>query len=169
MNAHALIAELRRLVEEARSMPMSASAVVNRAELLDLLAQLDTAVDVEIADAKQVVADKDDVVAEGRREAEQLLHEARLERDRLVSDTEVYRLAQRQADDLLVEARTEAEGLRREADEYVDGRFAEFEITLDRTLETIRRGRERLAGRSELDTLGDADGDGPRLPAHLEG
>ena len=37
---HAKLAEIRRVVEQARSMPMSASAVVNRAELLELLDEL---------------------------------------------------------------------------------------------------------------------------------
>ena len=38
-----------------------------------------------------------------------------------------------------------AEGLiRHEADDYVDRKLAAFEIVLDRTLRTVRAGREKL-------------------------
>src|SRR3954447_9429031 len=104
-------------------MPMSASAVVNRAELLGLVDDLEAAISAAFDDASRVLADRDAVVDEGRREAEQLLADARNERERLVSDTEVFRLAKRHADEELEQARTEAEELRKETDEYVDGKL----------------------------------------------
>ncbi len=147
-------------------MPMSSSAVVNRAQLLALLDELEEARAGEDTEASRVLAARDHIVADARQEAEQIRHEARLEQGRLVSDTEVYRLAQRRAEEAAAAARSEAEELRREADEYVDGRLAGLEITLERTLETVKRGRERLAGRSELDALGEDD-DEDELPRHL--
>lgn len=162
----ALIQELRAVLHEARSMPMSSSAVVNRAELLSLVDRMEKACEVEMREAREVLDTRDHVVADARQEAEQILHEARLEQDRLVSDTEVYRIAQRRAEEELAVARTEAEGLRREADEYVDGKLAGFEISMQRILDTVQRGRQRLAGRSELDALREGDDDGD-LPEHL--
>ena len=46
MDVRVKLAEIRRAVEQARSMPMSASAVVNRAELLEMLGGLERAMDV---------------------------------------------------------------------------------------------------------------------------
>ena len=40
MDVHEKLDELSGLVEEARSMPMSASCIVNRAELLGLLEEM---------------------------------------------------------------------------------------------------------------------------------
>jgi cell division septum initiation protein DivIVA len=163
------LAQVRQAVEQARAMPMSASAVVNRAELLDLLGQLEGEVEQALSEADRVLRERDQVVAEGRREAEHLVADARNERDRLVSDTEVFRSAQRRAEELLAEARAEAEGLRKETDDYVDSKLATFQITLDRTTEEVRRGRERLAGRSALDSLTEDEVDRIKLPEHLEG
>ena len=162
----ALIAELRAALHEARSMPMSSSAVVNRGELLSLVDRMERACEVEMSEAREVLTTRDHVIADARQEAEQVLHEARLEQDRLVSDTEVFRIAQRRAEDELTEARSEADALRREADEYVDGKLAGFEISMQRILETVQRGRQRLAGRSELDALRESDDD-DQLPDHL--
>ena len=162
----ALIDELRAVLHEARSMPMSSSAVVNRAELLGLLDGLEKACEVEMNEAREVLSSRDHVIADARQEAEQILHEARLEQDRLVSATEVFRIAQRRAEEELTGARSEAEALHREADEYVDGKLAGFEISMQRILDTVQRGRQRLAGRSELDALREGDDGGP-LPEHL--
>ena len=168
MDVHARLAELRQAVEGARSMPMSASAVINRSEVLELVDGLEKALDAALVEARAVLADRDAVVDEGRRQADEILAEARSEREAIVSDTEVYRVAKREADALLEQARAEAEALRRETDEYVDAKLANFEITLERTTEAVKRGRERLAGRTELDALTEQEADKIRLPEHLE-
>jgi cell division septum initiation protein DivIVA len=169
VDVRAKLAEIRRVVEQARSMPMSASAVVNRAEMLELLDELGAEMDAALSEADKIRRERDDVVDDGRREAEHIIADARNERDHLVSDTEVFRLAQRRADEVVAEARNEADGLRKETDDYVDGKLANFEITLERTIEAVRRGRERLAGRSALDSLTEDEVDRIKLPEHLEG
>lgn len=150
-------------------MPMSASAVLNRADLLQLLDDLKDGLGVALGEAQNVIAERKAVIEEGRKEADQIVQDARNERERLVSDTEVFRVAKRQADEVLEQAHTESEGLRKETDEYVDGKLATFEITLDRTMEAVKRGRDRLAGRSALDSLTDDEVDKIKLPEHLEG
>jgi F0F1-type ATP synthase membrane subunit b/b' len=168
VDVHAKLAEIRQVVEEARSMPMSASAVVNRADLLSLIDELQDAIATELTDAERVVADRDAVLEEGRQQAEQILTDARNEREHIISDTEVFRLAKREADEVLAHARAESEELRKETDEYVDAKLANFEITLERTMEAVKRGRERLAGRIALDSLTDDEVDKIVLPEHLE-
>ncbi|MGZ4427808.1 MAG: hypothetical protein ACXVXC_05075 [Nocardioidaceae bacterium] len=165
---HAKLAEIRRAVEEARSMPMSASAVVNRGELLAKLDELRAAVDEAFSEGQRVVEERDAVIEEGRRQAEQIIAEARGEREKIISDTEVYRIGKRQADELQAQAQADAEGLRKETDEYVDSKLANFEITLERTIEAVKRGREKLAGRSAFDALTHDDVDQIKLPEHLD-
>ncbi len=169
MDVRTKLAEIRQVVEQARSMPMSASAVLNRGELLEMLDELETEMDQAFEEALKIKRDRDDVVAEGRREADRIIADAHNERDRLVSDTEVFRLAQRRVDEVLAEARADADGLRKETDDYVDSKLATFEITLERTIEEVKRGRERLAGRSALDSLTEDEVDRIKLPEHLEG
>jgi cell division septum initiation protein DivIVA len=130
VDVRAKLAEIRQAVEQARSMPMSASAVVNRAELLDMIRELEVEMEEAFSEASRIQRQRDEVLAEGRREAE---------------------------------------GLRKETDDYVDAKLATFEITLDRTMEEVRRGRQRLAGRSALDSLTEDEVDRIKLPEHLEG
>ena len=140
------LAELVALVEDARSMPMSASCVVNRGDVLALLTALDAALPRALEQARAVLGDQEGVVEQGRHEAQRIVAEAREERLRMLADTEV-----------LAEARATADAMRREVDDYVDGKLANFEIVLTKTLSAVERGRRKLAGKHELDELAQAD------------
>ena len=152
---HAKLAETTALVEGARAMPMSASCVVNRNDLLTLLADLETLLPDTISRAQEVLGDRQGVVDEGRREAEQIIAAAKAERRRLVEATDVYVEASSEAERLLEEARTSAESMRAEVEDYVDAKLANFEIVLTKTLSAVERGREKLSGRHELEALSD--------------
>ena len=153
VDVHAKVAEIRRQVASARAMPMSSSCVLSRPELLDQLDELAAMLTNALGDADRVISDRAAVVDQGRAEAERIIADAQIEREKLVCDTEVYRMARRAADQMLGEAQEEAAALRRETDDYVDERLAGLELSLQKTLEAVSRGRSRLQGRSELDDL----------------
>lgn len=155
--------EIAALVEAARSVPMSASCIVNRQELLDLLDLLRAELPAEVRRARVVLDERDEIVAAGHREAERVVTGGLGEHRRLVSEAGVTAAAERAAAELLAEARTAAEGLKAEAQEYVDGTLSEFERVLTRTLTTVERGRDRLRVRSGLG--GDEEGRAPDQPS----
>lgn len=151
MDVHEKLDELSRLVEDARSMPMSASCIVNRAELLGVLEELRELLPEEFRHAQLLLDDREAVVEEGRREAQRVIADAEIERDRLTSDTEVAAAAMRQAEQIQVAALEEAQTMRAEVDDYVDSKLANFEVVLDKTMAAVRRGREKLRGRTAHD------------------
>ena len=157
---------LRSAIEHARSMPMSASAVINRAEITGLLDDLEAAIDSTLTHATELVGDRDAVVAEGHSAAQEIIRQAQADREKLVSDTDVYRLAQERADELLASAKTDAEALVGETDEYVESSLANFELTLEKTLAEVRRGRARLTGGHSHALGDDSDVDDIELPEH---
>jgi len=158
---------LRSLVANARTMPMSASAVINRAEITALIDALDSAIDNTLGHAVTVVDKADEVVTASRDEAEELLRQAQAEREALVSDTDVYKLAQERADEMTAAAQRGSDELRRETDAYIEENLANFELTLERTLEAVRRGRARLMGGVVHGLADDSDVDSITLPQHL--
>lgn len=153
MDIHAKLDELTALVENARAMPMSASCVVNRSEVLEHLDELRGLLPTEISDARQVIGEKNAVIAGGREEADRIIEAARAERARLISRTEVVRDASREAERLLAAAKADAERMRLEIDDYVDSKLANFEVVLHKTLKAVEKGRAKISGRHELDSL----------------
>ena len=147
------LAELRAVIASARSMPLSASAVINRADVLAMIDRLAADLPAAFVAADKVIAAREAHVA-GHDQVEAMSSAARADRERLLADTEVVQAARRAAEEIVTAARRESEELRRETDGYVDAKLATFEISLTKTLQAVTRGRERLRGRSELDTLG---------------
>ncbi|GAA4865621.1 ATP synthase F0 subunit B [Kitasatospora terrestris] len=162
MDVQQKLDEIVSMVEKAKAMPMSASCVVNRAELTGMLRDLREAMPAELAQAQSVVADHQSMVADAQAQADQIIRGAHDERGSLISDTEVVRQAQAEADRILAEARAEVQSKRAEADDYVDSKLANFEVVLTKTLGAVGRGRVKLRGESgiyEPEAEGEGDGE----------
>lgn len=160
LNADARIEELLTWLDEAKAVPFSTSVMVHRDAFADELVALRDDLPSEIRQARLVLDDRDEVLDAARREAARITEAAQQERDRLVTESEVVRAAERRADELLATARADARRMRVEADDYIDTRLAAFEITLHKTLSTVERGRARLAERVDHgEALGDAEAD----------
>ncbi|AKJ10554.1 cell division initiation protein [Streptomyces incarnatus] len=162
MDVQKKLDEIVSTVSGARSMPMSASCVVNRAELLAMLEEVRQALPGSLAQAQELIGDREQMVEQARQEAERIISHAHAERGSLISDTEIARRSQAEADRILAEARKEAEEIRAEADDYVDSKLANFEVVLTKTLGSVGRGREKLLGTGPgLDENGYEDEDAP--------
>jgi cell division septum initiation protein DivIVA len=150
--------ELAALIESARAMPMSASCIINRAEVLEAIEGVRSALPNELTVARSVLKDRGAVVEEGRLEAQRIIDEAEAERYKLVSRTEVVKEATREAERLINAAQAETDRMRVEVDDYVDAKLANFEIILRRTLDAVEHGREKIHGRhTELEALADPE------------
>ena len=164
MNLKDKIEEIAAQIESARAMPMSASCIVNRGQLLRLLDEVRDLIPAEVARAESLLHERDDVVDEGRREAERIIAAAHAERERMLSETEVHQAAAAAAEQLREDASAEARQMRQEVDDYVDTKLANFEIVLNKTLAAVLRGRDKLHGRQEMDELADETVDDAPLP-----
>jgi len=141
-------------------MPLSSSALLNREEILELVAQMREDLPEEIKQARWVVKDREELLTKARRDSQRIVEEAEQEQLRMASREEVVKRAEAEADRILAEAREEARRMRLEAEDYVDAKLAQFEIALQRsseelaatktalgrTLEQVEGGRERLRG-----------------------
>ncbi|CAM5670049.1 ATP synthase F0 subunit B [Streptomyces aurantiogriseus] len=162
MDVQKKLDEIVTAVSSARSMPMSASCVVNRADLLALLEEVRAALPDSLAQAQELIGGREQMVEQARQEAERIIETAHAERGSLISDTEIARRSQAEADRIVAEARQEAEEIRAEADDYVDSKLANFEVVLTKTLGSVGRGREKLLGTGPgLDEQGYEDEDAP--------
>lgn len=144
MDVQERLDELAVLVEDAKSVPLSASCVLNRAQVLDLIEEIRQLLPESVMRADELLADREAVVQDGRREADRILERARGEADRMISEHEVYLAAVSEADALRHDSIQETARMRQETDDYIDSKLATFEITLHKTLQTVDRGRERL-------------------------
>ena len=153
MDAVEKLASAIKTVEEARGVPLSASCVVHRGEMLAVLDEAKAAMPDSFAKAESIVANRDKVIEEGRVQAEQMIAMAREEAAQLIEQTAIMQQAREDAKQILNQARQEASEQKQEIEEYIDSRLATLEVILNKTQEAITRGRERLAGNTDNDVL----------------
>ena len=160
MDLAARLQQMEDMIREAKSMPLSSSALLNREEMLELVAQMREVLPEEIKQARWVVKDREELLTKARRDSQRIVEEAEQEQLRMATREEVVKRAEAEADRILAEAREEARRMRLEAEDYVDAKLAQFEIALQRsseelaatktalgrTLEQVEGGRERLRG-----------------------
>ena len=145
-----LMHELDSVIEEirnAKNVPFSASAMIDRQAMLDRLEAIKSSVPEELKQARWLMRDREEVLGKAQAEAEQLLAEARGERDRLVARTEIVSQANTEADKIMERAKERDREIRMEAEDYVDAKLASFEVVLQKTLSAVVKGRESLRGR----------------------
>jgi hypothetical protein len=141
---HDLLEHLRELVETARSMPLSNSAIVNRDEALELLDDTLDRLPEELRRARWLLKEREEFLDRARREDEEIVDAARSRAEGMVQRTEVVREAQRVARITIEQAEAHGRQLRNQAEDYVDAKLAGFEATLERTLGVVQKGRRRL-------------------------
>jgi len=156
------------MVRDAKSMPLSSSALLNRDEVLDLIEDLKAALPDEIKQARWVVKDREELLAKARRDAEAMVEQARAEQLRLASHEAVMQRAKEEAERIVQEADEDARRLRLEAEDYVDAKLAQLEGTLQKiledtiasndalskTIDQVVAGREKLRGATPSSELG---------------
>jgi F0F1-type ATP synthase membrane subunit b/b' len=164
-DTESVLLHLRALLEEARQMPLSASVMVNRDQMLELVDAGLALLPTELKEARWLLRERDEYLARAQREAEALIEAGRVRAERMVERTEVVREARRAAERIVDEAEDAARKLKHEAEDYVDQKLAAFEVVLERTTATVKKGRERLqvhTGSPRLEATGtepDAEAD----------
>lgn len=141
------------MVEEARGVPLSASCVLHRGEILEVLDGARAALPNDLEAARKILASRDSLIEEGRLSAEALIASAREEVSRMIEQTAIVSAAREEAQHILDDAHLEANQEREEVEKYIDSRLATLEVILNKTSDAIARGRERLAGAGDKDVL----------------
>lgn len=165
--------QLEALVTQARSVPLSASAVIPRDEVLALIKDIKETLPAEHQQAVEIVDERERLLTEAHEKSAFIIEQAREERSRMLSRAEVVQAAEAEAKRIMDAAQTEAARLAHQADDYVDAKMANVEIVLNKLLRTIGRGREQLHKRLEahsgpvqpleLDDSGEISGPLPRI------
>src|SRR6478736_259853 len=153
MDVLVLIDKLDDLVHNAKAVPLTDQVRIDREEIYDILDQMRATIPEEIKQARWIVKERQEMLAEAKREQDRLLQEAREQAVREASQTEIVRLAERQAQEIIDEARWTARETRLEMEDWADGILATLESNLDKFLTAVRRGRERLHERSQEDVM----------------
>ena len=151
MDVLVLIDKLDDLIHNAKRtmLPGSDQVRLDREEVYDILDQMRATIPEEIKQARWIVKERQEMLAEAKREAERIIKEAREKQDDLISQEEVTKQAERAAEDIVEDARAREREIRLGAEDYADEILNTLEVNLSKFIAAVQRGRERLQGKDE--------------------
>jgi cell division septum initiation protein DivIVA len=147
MDVLVLIDKLDDTIHNAKPVPLTDQVRVDKEEVYDILDQMRATMPEEIKQARWIVKERQEMLAEAKRESERIIREAREEQVRLISEEEVVKQAERQADEIIEDARAREREIRLGAEDYADDILNTLEVNLTKFIAAVQRGRDRLQGR----------------------
>lgn len=160
MDLAARIDKLDEIVQAAKTMPLSSSVLLNREEIIEMIAAMREAIPEEVKQARWVVKDREELLAKARQDADVIIEQGRQEQLEMARAEAVVRRAEEEALRMLDAAKEAARRTQLESEDYIDARLAQFEEAmqaageqlgiisgeLTKTLGQVRQGREKLRG-----------------------
>ena len=164
--AESLLRQAIEIVEAARPMPLSASSMINKEEVLALLQASVQGLPEELRAARWLLKERDDFLAKVQTEGDQIITTARARAEQMVQRTELVKTAEERARRVVAQAEDKARELKLETEDWCDQKLGTMEIVLERTMKTVASGRSRLQGAEPRPEAALAE---PEEPQHPEG
>jgi len=144
IDVETILHRLADVIRQARPMPLSASAMINKDEVLELVEEALGRMPEELRAARWMLKERDDYIERMHHDGQDILATARARAEQLVQKQEVVRAANSRARQIEMRADEDARRLRLEAEDYCDQKLGSFEIVLERTMKSVRAGRHKL-------------------------
>ncbi len=139
-----LIDRLEGTVVSARALPFSDNCIVDREEMLVLVTMIRDGLPAELKQARWLLEQNRQLIAEARKEAETIMREAESRMTAMIDEHEITQQARQQAEITLENANQAARQIRNGALEYAKKRLNDIEEQLTQMLVTVQRNKKEL-------------------------
>ena len=127
------------MVTEAWGVPLGADkCIIEREKAIEIINDIKAILPTALAEAKRLVAARDEFIGNAKREAEALRKSAEEKARAMVEEQEVVRVARTRSAEMIASAEAKSNELRRVASEYVDDIMRQAEESMSAALSTIQ-------------------------------
>lgn len=148
MDILALVDRLEELFNESRPIPLTHNVIVDEDKFLDIIDQMRICVPEEVKKAQKVFSDRDRILAQAQEEANRTVGLARDDAGQLVDKEAVVQEAKRRAEQIIDQARIAAEEIKAGADLYAQESLANLKLEVEQLLNQICNGIQMLEGKT---------------------
>ncbi|HEY4607229.1 MAG TPA: hypothetical protein VIH55_06230 [Acidimicrobiia bacterium] len=131
-------------LHEAKNVPLSGNAMVDREQFLVLLEKIRAGLPDELRAARWMVREREAFIARTNEKARELIDRARKEAEELVADSNIVAEAVEEANILVRRAEGDARRLRLETEDGIENNLQRVEVILNDVLDQIQTAREEL-------------------------
>ena len=137
-----LIAMLYTMVTEAWGVPLgNEKCIVERDKVLNLLDEIKARLPAEMAEAKRLVAAREEFISNAKREADAIRRNADEHARALLEEQEIVKAAKTRSNEVLTAAEGRARELYRVANAYVDDTLRRTEEAINSALSEVHQSR----------------------------
>ena len=130
---------LYAMVSEAWGVPLgNDKCIIERDKAIEIIDEIKNSLPSSIAEAKRLVAARDEFIGNAKREADALRKNAEDKARSMVEEQEIVRVARARSAEMIASAEAKSSELRRIAGEYVDDIMRQTEESLSASLATVR-------------------------------
>ncbi len=145
MRVDDLISELQDLVADSKTLPLSGGKVIVDAEkIYDILDEIQDTLPAEVRQAKNIVADRGQIISEAKKEADDIIRAAEERKKQLIDQSEVMREAKAESTELINAAKAKSAEIRKAANDYVDNIMKRTDDAITAQLTELRKTRQNL-------------------------
>ena len=127
------------MITEAWGVPLgNDKCIIERDKAVEIINDIKTNLPTELAEAKRLVAARDEFIGNAKREAEALRKSAEDKARLMVEEQEIVRVARAQSAEMIASAEAKSRELRRVASDYVDKMMSQAEQNMTAALSAIR-------------------------------
>ncbi len=145
MRVDELFDELHDLVADAKAVPLTGGKVMIDAEkFFDTLEDLRDTLPAEVRQAKNIVADRSQIIAEAKKESEDIIRAAEERKKSMIEESEIMRAAKAEAKELLDEVKAKSAEMRKAANDYVENIMKKTDDAITAQLTELRKTRQNL-------------------------
>jgi len=149
-NTEDIIGALYDMVQDARSMPLSADkCILERDRVLDMLDEIIAQLPGELKQARTIVESRNELVSQARREADSVIREAQEKANQLVTKEAIYTEAKKRSEELVSQTQNRINQLRKAANEYMDESLRQTEEIISSALNEVRDTRMKFRAVTE--------------------
>lgn len=155
MTVEELLEQIDDMLDKAVSIPLSGGKCLVEAERLrNIVDDIRGNMPSEVRQAKAIVADRGDIVATAKREAESIIRTAEERARRIVAQEEIVKQAQQKSTEILTQAQQKSREMRKGASDFSEDLMRRTEEALAQRLSEVRQARQLLRNPPRGDAAG---------------
>ena len=150
-NLEELITALYDMIQDAKSVPLSSEkCIIERDKALDMLDDLSAQLPGELKQARTIVASREELVSQARREAENIIRNAHAEAEKLIEHEVIYQQTLAKCQEMAKANMAECEERIRQTEAQMEqikiASFGYVDNSLRQTEETILKALNEVKG-----------------------
>lgn len=132
------------ILDKGVRMPLSKNLMVDADAIAEIIDNLRLNMPRIFEEADNVIAEKNRIINDAKREAEEIINRAETQRKHILDETDVMKLAHQRAMDTMRDAQAKADDTVSQGNIYIANRISNLEDTLIRSINEVQALKKRL-------------------------